>query len=95
MASTTTESDGVFLQAQPAATYGPFRFMGGTYGVSVGSAGTAQLQKLAADGSTSNVNGTAYASNTYNVVQLSPGLYNILVGTAATDVGVSKINARV
>jgi hypothetical protein len=95
MAQTIVEGDGVFLSAQPAATYGPFKLLGGYYGVSVGAAGTGQLQKVNADGSTSNVNATAFASATYNVVQLSPGMYNVIIGTAPTDVGVSKIKGGV
>jgi hypothetical protein len=92
MPSTIVETDGFTLFSQPAATYGPFRLQGGIYGVSVGAAGTAQLVKVLADGSTAAVNATAFASNTYNTVTLSPGMYNVVIGTAATTVGVSRIH---
>jgi hypothetical protein len=92
MASTIVETDGVFLSSQPAATYGPFRLQGGIYGVSVGAAGTAQLVKVLADGSTAAVNATPFPSNSYNTVTLSPGMFQIIIGTAATNVGVSRIH---
>jgi hypothetical protein len=92
MPSTIVETDGFTLFSQPAATYGPFRLEGGQYGVSVGAAGTAQLIKALADGSTAAVNATPFPSNSYNTVTLSPGMYSITIGSAATTVGVSRVH---
>jgi hypothetical protein len=92
MAATIVETDGVTLLSQPAATYGPFKLLGGQYAVTVGTGtGTAQLQRVLSDGNLPNVNGTAFAASTYNVLTLAPGLYQVTIGTAAADVSISRI----
>jgi hypothetical protein len=90
MASIVIESDGVTLFNQPIGSYGPFRLQGGQYGVSSG-AGTVNLQKVMSDGTTANVFATPVAANSYSAVNLSPGMYNVVIAGATSDAGVSRI----
>jgi hypothetical protein len=98
MAATIIETDGFFLSSQPVATYGPFKLMGGYYGVAVtsGASGTALLSKVLADGSTVPIpNSTPLTAGSYTVLQLLPGLYQVAIGTGASDVAVAKIKGGI
>ena len=98
--ATTIATDQIGVSGVAAGTFGPVSLLGGYYSVAVstltGTTPSAQLQKLMADGSTANV-GSAITAAGYTTLQLSPGLYQLLIsGTGVSaEVAVSKIKGGV
>jgi hypothetical protein len=91
----TVETDGVNLTAASGTgTFGPFKLMGGIYSIDVGpvaGTGTANLQKILANGDFVNMTAAALAVGHTGQLGLSPGLYQIVVATAGVDVGICKV----
>ena len=98
--ATTIASDQIGVSGFAAGIYGPVSLLGGYYSLGVsaltGTTPSVQLQKLMADGSTANV-GSAITAAGYSTVQLSPGLYQLVItGTGVSaEVAVSKIKGGV
>ena len=93
----TIEGDGVSLaSSNGTGTFGPFKLMGGYYSLDTGTGtGTANLQKINADGVVINPTASAQAANAHAVLQLPPGLYQLVIATSGIDVGVTKIKGGI
>ena len=99
--ATTIATDQIGVSGVAVGTYGPVSLLGGYYSLAVstltGTTPSAQLQKLMADGSTANVGSAITTAGAYNIVQLSPGLFQLVItGTGVSaEVAVSKIKGGV
>jgi hypothetical protein len=98
MASTTSGSNWITVNNQPAGTYGPVSLIGGWYGLTAiyGASATIQLQVVnGPDGATPvNVTPAGLATATpYAAVQLPAGRYQVVIGVAASSLSVSPLNS--
>jgi hypothetical protein len=89
------ESDGCSLTSASGTGTFQFKLEGGQYSFDVNSSasGTVLLSKVMGDGTlvTEIASVTGTAAGVHNTVSTGPGLYQIVVGTAGCDVGISKV----